>query len=85
MSRQEDPEMSNDPYDPPLAQPSAGWPGLDPVSIVALGTPHRPPDRALGLQSATYRLVLRLARLRLPKLPSIRTVADGTQRRPADS
>jgi hypothetical protein len=76
--------MSSDPYDPPVAQRSAGWPGLYPAAIVALGTPDRPVDRALGLQSATYRLVVCLAELRLPKLPPILAGIGETRNRPAD-
>ena len=76
--------MSSDPYDPPVAQRSAGWPGLYPAAIVALGTPDRPVDRALGLQSATYRVVVWLAGLRLPKLPSILAGIGETRNRPAD-
>jgi hypothetical protein len=76
--------MTSDPYDPPVAHHSAGWPGLYPAAIVALGTSDRPVDRALGLQSATYRLVVWLAGLRLPKLPSIQAGTVETRNRPAD-
>lgn len=49
------------------------WAGLHPVPIIAFGTPSRPVERMMGAQSAVYRLVVMLERIRLPrKLPSYR-------------
>jgi hypothetical protein len=56
--------QTNDPDDPK----SPGCAGLLPWTIVALGTPSRPVDRAIGLQSAVYRLIVAIGDLRLPSL-----------------
>jgi hypothetical protein len=52
------------------------WAGLMPVSIVALGTPSRPVERLMGLQSATYRLVVWLGGIRLPRRVRPESPAD---------
>lgn len=69
---------------PDSAVRTPAWPGLHPVPIVALGTPSQPVEHMLGAQSAVYRLIVMLERIRLPrKHASLRGLLTALFARPA--